>query len=149
GWLPLTAVARNFNVEKAPAGRTIVWPAAATTLLPPAAPRVKAVSLQTRLVPSKFAESAEPPPSRPPVNVLPSRTIPIRLNVPASDTAVPGEVGAGALKLSKRTWPVKPAGSAVRHPTETADAVPRPVRPVMLYATGESTVVPAPTPVGP
>src|SRR5262249_62176627 len=76
-------------------------------------------------------------------------TMPTRLKLPLRDTCRPPAGEAGSAKLSKRTWPVKLAGVAVRKPGFTADAVPSVVRPVTEYDTGASTVVPVPTPVGP
>src|SRR5262249_37813946 len=140
-----------------------VWPAAETTLLPPAAPRVKRVPAQVRRVPSRFADSAEPPPSRPPVKRVPSPTMPTWLKAVASDACVPaGGAAGGAARLPDAAaagggWAKwwrgagrgRVGGGAVRNPAETADAVPRPVRPETLYETGASSVVPVPTPVGP
>src|SRR5262245_6594317 len=57
--------------------------------------------------------------------------------------------GGSTAKLSKRTWPVKVAGVAVRNAGATADAVPRVVSPEMDQVAGARTVVPGPTPVGP
>src|SRR5262245_27551718 len=57
--------------------------------------------------------------------------------------------GGSTATLSKRTWPVNALLVAVRNPGNTADAVPRVVRPETVQETGARTVVPGPTPAGP
>src|SRR5437763_9207991 len=93
------------------------------------------------------------------LTVWPARSSTATTNGPSGTPAVPtlgccknsNSAGGGgsAAKLSKRIWPVKAAGVAVRKPGATADARPSVVRPETVYETGARTVVPGPTPDGP
>jgi hypothetical protein len=76
--LPFTAVASIAKLANWPAGSVTV--VLVTTLLTFGDPSVNDVPSALTVDPSRFAEYAFPAPSNPPVNVVPSLTIPILLN---------------------------------------------------------------------
>src|SRR4051812_40948690 len=84
-WEPCTPVASSRTKENLPAGSVTVWPAQLTTSDALAAPRLNVVLFQVAGDVSRLAEYAAPPPSSPPVNVVPSLTRPL-LRLKVSDT---------------------------------------------------------------
>src|SRR5438128_11414061 len=78
-WLPLTPVPTRRSDENWPAGNAIVFPVALTALAAFAAPRLNVAPPNVCDVPSRFEEYASPEASNPPVKVVPSATMPVRL----------------------------------------------------------------------
>src|SRR5581483_3327542 len=92
-WLPCTPVASILSEVNLPAGSVTV--VLVTALAVFGAPNLNSTPFRARLDPSKLAEYECPPPSSPPVKVVPSVTIPgLILNAPERSACTPEPVAA-------------------------------------------------------